>query len=80
MQEFEVIQTVVESVVLVEMTAHQVGEVDKARMDKCPRSIAENYSLEFCDREEESELDEVGDEFKPARRDDQEFSPSPERT
>lgn len=79
MQEFEVIQTVVESVVLVEMTAHQVSEMDEARVDEGARSIAENYCLEFCDGEEESELDEMGDELESARRDDQKISPSIER-
>ena len=67
-QQLEVVQAVVQSVILVKVTAHEGGELDKARVNKGPGSVAEDDRLEFRNRKEECELDEVGNELEPARR------------
>ena len=66
-QEFKVVQAVVESVVLVEVTAHQVGDMNEARMNEGPGGIIEDDRLEFRDRKEETELNEMRNEFEPAK-------------
>jgi len=68
MQEFQVIQAVVLSVVLVEVTADKVREMDKARVNKGCRSVTKDDRLEFRNRVEGGELDEVGNKLEPARR------------
>jgi len=70
-QEFEVVQAVVLSIILVEMTANKVGEMDKARVNEGSRGVTEDDRLEFRDRIEGGELDEVGNKLEPARRDSQ---------
>ena len=71
MQEFEVVQAVVLPIILVEMTAKKVREMDKARVNEGSRSVTEDDRLEFRDRIEGGELDEVGNKLEPAKRDSQ---------
>ena len=65
-QEFKVVQGVVQSVVLVKVAADEGGKMDETRVDEGPRCVPEDDCLEFRDRKEESELNEVGDEVEPA--------------
>jgi len=62
------IQAIVLSVILVEVTTNNVGNVDKARMDEGRRGIAKDNRLEFRDREEGGELNEVCNELESARK------------
>ena len=68
MQEFEVVQAIVLFVILVEVAANEVGEMDEARVNEGGRGVTEDDRLEFCDRIKDSELNEVGDKLEPARR------------
>lgn len=67
-QELDVVQTVVQSVVLMQVTSHEVGEMDEAGVNEGPGRVTENDRLEFRNRKEESELNEVGNELEPAGR------------
>lgn len=67
MQKLEVIQGVIQSVVLVEATTHQISEVEEIRMNKGPGSTAEDDRLELGNRKEEGELDKVGNELEAAK-------------
>jgi hypothetical protein len=67
-QELKVIQAVVLSVVLMKVTADKVGDIDEARVNETPRGVTEDDRLEFHDRKEGGELDEVRDELESARR------------
>lgn len=51
-----------------EVTADKVGEMDKARMNEGRGGVTEDDRLEFCDRIEGGELNEVGNKLEPARR------------
>lgn len=62
------IQAIVLSIILVEVTADKVGEMDKAWVNEGGRGIAKDDRLEFDDWEEGGELDEVRDELEPAGR------------
>ena len=66
-QEFEVVQAVVESVVLVEVTAHQVGNVNEARVNEGPGGVIEDDCLELHNRKEETKLNKVRNEFETAK-------------
>ena len=79
MQKFEVVQAVVLSIILVEVTADKVGEMDKARVNENSRGVTEDDRLEFRDRIESGELDEVGNKLEPARRDSRNQLPLLER-
>ena len=70
-QEFEVVQAIVLFVILVEVAADKVGEMDKARMNEGGRGVTEDDRLEFRDRIEDRELDEVGNKLEAARREPQ---------
>ena len=65
-QEFEVVQAVVKSVVLVKVTAHQVGNMNEARMNEGPGGVVEDDRLEFRNRKKETELNEMRNKFEPA--------------
>ena len=67
MQEFEVVQAVVESVVLVEVTTHQVGNVNEARVNEGPGGVIEDDCLELHNRKEETKLNKVRNEFETAK-------------
>lgn len=69
MQDLDVVQAVVHSVVLMKVTADKVGKMDEARMNEGPGRVTENDRLKFCNRKEESELNKVGHELEPAIRD-----------
>ena len=43
--------------------------MDDARVNESPGGVAEDDRLEFCDRKELSELDEVGNELESAKGD-----------
>lgn len=62
------IQAVVLSVVLVEVTTDKMGEMDKARVNEGRRGIAKDDRLKFRNRIEGGKLDEVGNKLEPARR------------
>ena len=66
MQELEVVQFIFQYVVLVEMTTHQVSEMDDARMNEGARNVAEDDRLQFCDGKEDCELGKMGNKLKPA--------------
>lgn len=68
MQEFEVVQAIVLFVILVEVAANEVGEMNEARVNEGGRGVTEDDRLEFRDRIKDSELNEVGDKLEPARR------------
>lgn len=70
MQEFQVVQTIVLPIVLVEVTADKMGDMDEARVNKGRRGVTKNDGLEFRDGKEGSELDKVGNKLKPAGRDE----------
>ena len=62
------VQAVVESVVLVEVTAHQVGDMNEARVNEGPGGVIEDDRLEFRNRKEETELNEMRNKFEPAKK------------
>jgi len=66
MQEFDVIQAIVLLIVLVEVAANEVGDMDEARVNKCCRGVSEDDRLEFRNRKVGGELDEMGYELEPA--------------
>jgi hypothetical protein len=69
MQELEVVQAIVLFIILVEVTADKVGEMDEARVNECSRGVTEDDRLEFRNGIEDGELDEMGNKLEPARRD-----------
>jgi len=68
MQELEVVQAIVLFIILVEVAADKVGEMDKAGVNEGGRGVAEDDRLELRDRIKDSKLNEVGDKLEPARR------------
>ena len=50
MEEFQVVQTVVQPVILVEVTADKMSEMYKARVNEGCRGVTEDDRLKFRDR------------------------------
>lgn len=67
-QEFKVVQAIVQPIILVEVTANKVGEMDKARVNKGRGGVTKNDRLEFRNRIKGGELNQVGDKLEPAER------------
>ena len=66
-EEFQVVQGIVLPTILVEVTAHEVGEMDETGVNEGRRGIAKDDRLEFSDRVEGGELDEVGNKLEPTK-------------
>ena len=75
MQEFEVVQAIVLFVILMEVAADKVGKMDEARVNKGSRGVSEDDRLEFRNRIEDGELDEMGNKLEPAAREAQDQLP-----
>ena len=68
MQEFKVVQAIVQLIILVEVTADKVGKMDKARVNEGRGGVTEDDRLEFRNRIKGGELNQVGNKLEPTER------------